>query len=201
MSNLATPPTNNLQGQNPGGKARTLALLIGILSTMVSLVVASPYLYDLFCRVTGYGGTAATNLTVYERPNATITGLPAHDQPYQVLVEAVVSGGAPIEFIAMQRKVEGFHMGQRILLDFSVQNTSDSPIRARAIHQVLPSVLAPYLQIQECFCTSEQILEPGVVHDYSLVMRFDPDAALNADALREDVLRVRYDYLELTDAS
>ena len=184
-----------------GGKAGTLALLLGILAAMISLVIASPYLYDLFCRVTGYGGTAANELAVYERPTATITGLAVHDQPYQVQVEAVVSGSAPIEFIARQRKVEGFHIGQRILLDFSVQNTSDEPIVAQAIHQVLPSVLAPYLQIQECFCTSEQVLEPGVRHEYSLVMRFDPDAVTNADALRENVLRVRYDYLQLADAS
>ena len=67
---------------------------------------------------------------------------------------------------------------------------------AQAIHQIRPEILAPYMQVQECFCTSEQILEPGKVYDYSLVMRFDPEAAERADALREQVLHVRYEYIE-----
>lgn len=178
------------------GKTRTLLLIFAILSSMIALVAASPTLYDLFCRVTGYGGTAANSLVVYERPLATISGLALHPDPYQVVVEAAVSGAAPIQFIAKQRKVEGFHIGQRVLLEFSVKNTSNQPIRAQAIHQIRPEVLAPYMQVQECFCTSEQVLEPGKLYEYALVMRFDPAALDVADALREGVIHVRYEYLE-----
>ena len=117
-------------------KRRTLLVLLLILAGMISLVAASPTLYELFCRVTGYGGTAANSLEVYERPLATITGLPAHEQAYQVQVEARVSGDAPIRFETSQRRIEGFHIGQRILLDFSVENTSDEPILAQALHQI-----------------------------------------------------------------
>lgn len=180
----------------PGlGKTRTLAVLILILAAMSSLVAASPILYDVFCRVTGYGGRSAT-LDVYERPLGIVTGIPAHDHAYQVLVDATVSGSAPIEFISKQRKVDDFHVGQRILLEFSVLNTSDEPIVAQAIHTVLPEVLAPYLQVQECFCTSEETLEPGNVYEYALVMRFDPAALEDPDVLRETAIRVRYEYLE-----
>lgn len=190
----ATDP--NAVEPNAAGKARTLVLIFVILGSMIALVAASPTLYNLFCRVTGYGGTAANTLVVYERPDRLISGIAAHPQPYQVLVDARVSGDAPIRFIAKQRKVEGYRIGQRILLSFSVENTSAEPIVAQAIHQIRPEVLAPYMQVQECFCTSEQILEPGKVYDYSLVMRFNPDAATHADALREQVLHVRYEYIE-----
>ncbi len=182
-------------GSFESGKGKTLVLLIGILATMIAFVVASPTLYDLFCRVTGYGGTATT-LTVYERPTAQITGLAVHDHPFQVRVDALVGGDAPIEFTAKQGKVEGFRIGQRILLEFSVQNTSNKPIVAQAIHQVLPEVIAPYLQVQECFCTSEQTLHPGELHEYALVMRLDPRASEQPDVLREAAIRVRYEYLK-----
>ena len=181
---------------DPAGKRRTLILLFGILAFMIGLVAASPTLYAIFCQVTGYGGTAGNLLEVYERPNATISGLAAHPQAYQVVVDAKVSGDAPINFTSKQRIVEDFKIGQRILLDFSVQNTSDEPILAQAIHQIRPEILAPYMQVQECFCTSEQVLEPGRVYDYSLVMRFDPEAAEVADVLREQTVQVRYEYLE-----
>ena len=175
---------------------RTLALIFAILGTMVGLVVASPTLYAIFCRVTGYGGTAANTLEVYERPLDTITGLAVHPQPFQVQVQAQVSGDAPIDFVAHQRRVDGLRIGQRILLDFSVTNTSDAPILAQALHQIQPEILAPYMQVQECFCTSEQLLEPGKTYDYALVMRFDPAAAAVRNVLREQAVRVRYEYLE-----
>ena len=177
------------------GKIRTLALLMGILASMIAFVIASPTLYDLFCRLTGYGGTSAT-LATYERPHERISGLAVHEKPFQVRVEAIVSGDAPIEFIAKQGRVDGYHIGQRILLEFSVKNTSKKPIVAQAIHQILPEVLAPYLQVQECFCTSEQTLQPGELYEYALVMRFDPSAARKPDVLREAAIRVRYEYLE-----
>lgn len=191
----ATADPQDAQNQGPQ-KTRTLILIFAILGTMIGLVIASPTLYALFCQVTGYGGTASNTLEVYERPLDTITGLAAHPQLFQVQVQAQVSGDAPIEFIAHQRRVDGLKIGQRILLDFSVTNTSDAPILAQAIHQIQPEILAPYMQVQECFCTSEQVLEPGVTYDYSLVMRFDPEAAEVRDVLREQAIRVRYEYLE-----
>ncbi len=193
MHATADPQTG--PGQGPQ-KTRTLILIFAILGTMISLVIASPTLYAIFCQVTGYGGTASNTLEVYERPLDTITGLAAHSQPFQVQVQAQVSGDAPIEFIAHQRRVDGLRIGQRILLDFSVTNTSDEPIVAQALHQIQPEILAPYMQVQECFCTSEQTLEPGKTYDYSLVMRFDPAAAEVRDVLREQAIRVRYEYLE-----
>ena len=189
-------PSEGRPSERGPGKGKTLALLLTILAAMIALVIAAPTLYNLFCRVTGYGGTAANTLAVYERPAQTISGLAVHPRPYQVVVDAQVSGAAPIAFIAKQRKIDGFRIGQRVLLEFSVENVSDAPIVAQAVHQIRPEGLAPYMQVQECFCTSEQVLEPGKRYDYALVMRFDPAAADNLDALREEVIRVRYEYLK-----
>ena len=182
--------------QNSSNKKITVAVLIGVLMFMISLVAASPYLYEVFCRVTGYGGTAANILTDYERPNALISGLAAHEQAYQMTVEARVGGDAPIAFSTSTARVEDFHIGQRVMLEFSVTNTSDEPIVAQAIHQIHPPIIAANMLVQECFCTSEQTLEPGVTYDYTLVMLFDPAAAEVADVLREQSIQVRYEYLE-----
>ena len=191
MSTAALDPDRLNQG-----KRSTLILLIGILAVMISLVVASPTLYKIFCQVTGYGGTARQDLQVYERPEAQISGLAVHDQAFQVSVAAEVSGDAPIVFTTTSRKIENFKIGQRLLLNFSVTNTSDAPITAQAIHQIDPPVVAAHMQVQECFCTSEQVLEPGKTYEYTLVMRFIPEAADSSDVLRTDAIQVRYEYLE-----
>ena len=188
MSAAAAPQANN--------KGATVAVLIGILLFMFSLVAASPYLYEVFCRVTGYGGTAANVLSEYERPSALVSGIAAHDRPYQMTVEARVAGDAPIAFSTATPRVDDYHIGQRVMLEFSVTNTSDAPILAQAIHQIHPPIIAANMLVQECFCTSEQTLEPGVTYDYTLVMLFDPAAAEIADVLREQSIQVRYEYLE-----
>ncbi len=42
------------------GPQRTLAQTLGVVTLMGSLAWASVPLYDMFCRVTGYGGTTNT---------------------------------------------------------------------------------------------------------------------------------------------
>lgn len=189
-------PANLESDQLTRGKRSTLILLIGILAVMISLVAASPTLYAIFCQVTGYGGTSKQLAEGYERPSSQVSGIGVHDQPFQVTVAAEVSGDAPIDFTTTSRKIENFKIGQRMLLNFSVTNTSDAPITAQAIHQIQPPIIASYMQVQECFCTSEQVLEPGKTYDYTLVMLFMPEAADSPDVLRSDAIQVRYEYLE-----
>ena len=40
-------------------KSKTVLLIIGILLIMTSLVIFSVPIYNLFCKVTGYGGTTS----------------------------------------------------------------------------------------------------------------------------------------------
>ena len=59
MSVSAAPggPSPRQQAKGRQGKSRTVLSVVMMLSGMTLLVVYSPTLYDLFCRVTGYGGT------------------------------------------------------------------------------------------------------------------------------------------------
>jgi cytochrome c oxidase assembly protein subunit 11 len=50
MTTLATPI-------KPNGNRRTLGVLALVVCAMVGLAYASVPLYQLFCQVTGYGGT------------------------------------------------------------------------------------------------------------------------------------------------
>ena len=61
------------QGQSPEEMARKnmkmFLSVLGVVSLMIGLTFASAPLYDLFCRVTGYGGTTQR---VAERPQTAV---------------------------------------------------------------------------------------------------------------------------------
>ena len=100
-SALMPQPSGPLSPQSPTSaqikksKTTTLVVILMVMATMLTLVISSPYLYALFCSVTGKGGTPGGDLTEYQRPTALVSGFAVNDQPYQMTVEARVSGDAP----------------------------------------------------------------------------------------------------------
>ena len=80
MTTRTIPPQIDQRAQ---GNRRTLTVLALLVVTMVGLAYASVPLYDLFCRVTGYGGTTQV---VTENADAIII-----DHPVKVRFDANVN--------------------------------------------------------------------------------------------------------------
>lgn len=124
-----------------------LALVIG----MGGLAYAAVPLYDLFCRVTGYGGTpqradAAPNV-VSER---TVT----------VRFDTNIDRALPWSFQPEQRSVQ-VKVGENRLVFFRAVNNSDHAVVGRATFNVVPDRAGRYFSKIQCFCFTEQKLDPG----------------------------------------
>jgi len=93
-------------------------------------------------------------------------------QGVTVLLEAAVSPGLPWDFSPLQTQFTALP-GELVRATYLARNNSDETITAKAIHEVGPPSAVPYFQTIECFCFTEQTLEPGEEREMTLVFRID----------------------------
>lgn len=124
-----------------------LAVVIG----MVGMSYAAVPLYYMFCRATGYGGTPA-------RADAApgVTG----DRLVTVRFDTNVDPNLPWTFVPEQRSVQ-VRIGEDKLVFFRAVNRSAHAIVGHATFNVAPDEAARYFDKIQCFCFTEQRLEPG----------------------------------------
>ena len=63
--------------------------------------------------------------------------------------------------------------GELVRATYVARNNSDQTITANAIHEVGPASAFRYFQTIQCFCFTEQTLEPGEEREMTLVFRID----------------------------
>lgn len=164
--------------------ARAGLVLAGVAVGMVGLAFASVPLYRLFCQVTGYGGTPAV---VLEKKG--IVADPAH--PVTVRFDASVNRDMPWRFEPLQRDVT-VPLGQDTLVAYRAVNTSDRAIVGTATFNVTPAKAAQYFSKIECFCFTEQRLEPGEAAEMPVTFYVDP--AILEDEHARDVHTITLSY-------
>lgn len=160
---------------------KTALILTGVGLSMLALGFASKPLYDTFCKVTGYGGTtrvAADNLSE------------VLDRKVQVSFDANVNG-LPWEFAPEQRAMT-VQLGQTGLAYYKVKNESDKPMVGTATFNVTPIKAAPFFIKTECFCFTEQRVEPG--QEISMPVLYFVDPQLDEDKRLEDVTDITLSY-------
>jgi len=148
---------------------------------MLALGFASKPLYDTFCKVTGYGGT-----TRYaEENNSEIL-----DRKVTVNFDSNVKD-LPWDFRPEQRKLT-VQLGQNGLAYYKVKNESNRPIVGTATFNVTPIKAAPFFIKTECFCFTEQLIEPG--QEISMPVLFFVDPQLDEDKRLSDVKEITLSY-------
>lgn len=156
----------------PQGK--TAAWLGGIAASMLALSFAAVPFYDLFCKVTGYGGTTSVSDVA---PDQIL------DQTVVVRFDASLEAGMPWEFKPQQTHMT-LHIGETALAFFEAYNPTDRTVAGTASYNVTPDLAGGYFTKLECFCFTEQVLKPGerVVMPVSFYvdpsMVQDPEAGL-----------------------
>ncbi|MEM7730547.1 MAG: cytochrome c oxidase assembly protein [Pseudomonadota bacterium] len=163
---------------------KTKLLLIFIATGMLSLGFFSKTLYDTFCRITGFGGTPviaqnADNLSV------------VLDRTVTVKFDTNVSPDLPWEFAPVQRSME-VNLGQTGLAFYTAKNTSDVPVSGVATFNVTPVKAAPWFVKTECFCFTDQILQPG--EEMTMPVLFFVDPEMDNSARHDDVREVVLSY-------
>ncbi len=160
---------------------KTLFTLIGIGLAMLALGFASKPLYDTFCKVTGYGGTTRTadeNLSEILDRKVTVS----FDSNVKDL---------PWDFEPEQRKMT-VQLGQSGLAYYKVKNRSNRPIVGTATFNVTPIKAAPYFIKTECFCFTEQLIQPG--EEMSMPVLFFVDPQLDDEKRLADVKDITLSY-------
>ena len=143
---------------------KTALFGVGIIVAMVGLTAASVPLYDLFCRVTGYGGTTQ----VSERAPAEV-----RDHVIQVRFNADVDGRLPWSFLPVERRIY-VKVGANELAFYRAENRGDVPIVGTAVYNVTPFEAGRYFSKIACFCFEEQVLAPGESVEMPVSFYVDP---------------------------
>lgn len=133
------------------GPQRTAAQTVFVVFFMGGLAWASVPFYDWFCRVTGFGG--ATN--VVETASDVIL-----DQTIKVRFDASLERDMPWTFTPAQREME-MRIGETALAFYEAHNPTDQPVAGQAAYNVTPYEAGGFFDKIECFCFTEQVLQPG----------------------------------------
>ena len=130
----------------------TAAALFAVTGGMVGLAFASVPLYQLFCQVTGYGGTPKIGAIASE---AVVS-----DRVIKIRFDANTNGELPWVFKPKQRQVT-VKLGESRLAFYTAKNMGERAVTGTATYNVAPYKAAKYFSKIDCFCFSEQTLAPG----------------------------------------
>ena len=174
---------------------RTALALFAVVGGMVGLSYASVPLYQLFCQVTGYGGTTQVS-------DATAKAVPAAMQGKTVTIafDANVARDLNWDFRPEQRRVT-LHAGEQALAFYSAKNEESTPVTGTASFNVTPHKAGIYFTKIDCFCFTEQTLQPGQQVDMPVQFYVDPEFFTdpNTKDVREIVLS--YTFHRAADAA
>ena len=147
-------------------KTLTPIVLAGIFFLMLGLSFAAVPLYDLFCRVTGFGGTTQ-NAENKEIPKIVI------NQDYKIRFDTNSNGALDWKFYPEKNTIN-LKPGEVHTVKFFVENESNQPTSGSATFNVSPSSFGMYLNKIGCFCFEKQTLNPGQKRDFVLTFFLDP---------------------------
>jgi cytochrome c oxidase assembly protein subunit 11 len=125
-------------------------------------------LYSIYCEITGANGK-----TGRMNPNA----IAVVDKSRTVEVEflASVNSGLAWHFRPELSKID-VHPGEIATAYFEATNDTDQPIIGNAVPSVAPNEASVYFNKTECFCFTEQRLDPGETR--RMPVRFIVDSAM-----------------------
>lgn len=174
------------------GKNRTLTQLICVVATMGALSFAAVPFYDWFCRVTGFGGATS----VAEAGSDLIL-----DRTMKVRFDASLEQGMPWTFKPVVHAMD-IRIGETGLAFFEAHNPTSRPIAGTASFNVFPYAAGGYFTKIECFCFTEQVLQPGETVQMPVSFYIDPAIVEDPDGkfVQEIVLSYTFHQRPLPDA-
>ena len=147
-------------------KTLTPIILAGIFCIMLGLSFAAVPLYDLFCRVTGFGGTTQISKDI---PKIVL------DKKISVRFDTNVNK-LPWNF-KIKKNVIDIKLGQVGKAQFEVENYGDETTYGVASFNVSPSAFGKYFSKLGCFCFEKQKLDSGEKAKYIMTFYLDPEIA------------------------
>ncbi|MGE4303601.1 MAG: cytochrome c oxidase assembly protein [Novosphingobium sp.] len=171
------------RAQQSNRKVALVALSLAL--GMLGLGYASVPLYRIFCQVTGYGGTTK-RVDAAQAASVVDSG-----RMMSVRFDANTARDMPWEFKPLQVK-DSVSIGVRDMALFWAKNDSDKPITGTASFNVEPEQAAKYFNKIQCFCFTEQTLQPGEEVRMPVLYYIDP--AILDDPDNKDVAEITLSY-------
>ena len=145
-------------------KTLTPILLAGIFVLMLGLSFAAVPLYDMFCRITGFGGTTQVSKEV---PKVVL------NKEVSVRFDTNVNN-LTWDFKA-KTNVMDVKVGQVNKIEFEVENYGNETTYGVASFNVSPSTFGKYYSKLSCFCFEKQELKAGERATFVMSFYLDPE--------------------------
>ena len=168
---------------------RTLVIVAALVFGMVGVSYLSVPLYQLFCQVTGWGGTPG-RYNVAENAEIPQANTGA-GRLFTVRFDANASPEIPWEFTPVLGSMQA-EVGQQYLAYYRATNLASTATSGTATFNVTPLKLGQYFVKVDCFCFTEQTLEAGEAIEMPVSFYIDP--AISENGILDDVETITLSY-------
>lgn len=166
-------------------KSARLAMVLSVVAVgMLGLAYASVPLYDLFCRVTGYGGTTQ---------QADVAPTEVLDRQMTIHFDSNTGKDMPWRFKPVKKTVT-LKVGETGIAFYEAYNPTDKAITGTAAFNVTPQKIGQYFTKIDCFCFTEQTLKPGERVDMPVTFFVDPEIAQDINAKDVETITLSYTF-------
>ncbi len=170
------------------------AAVAAICGFVVVLMVGAAYaavpFYNWFCRATGFNGTTQV-------ATSAPTGAPLA-RKIAVRFDSNVAGGLPWKFEPEQNEVE-VRIGEVTTIFYKVTNQSARTTTGQAAYNVAPLTVGSYFEKINCFCFTEQTMEPGETRQMTVVFYVDPSIVKDRDNDTLNTITLSYTFYPVRD--
>jgi cytochrome c oxidase assembly protein subunit 11 len=170
---------------------RTWMACAGVAFGMIGLAYAAVPLYDLFCRMTGFGGTPM----VRSAPSSQVL-----DHAIAVRFDANVAPGLDWRFAPEAAQVE-LKLGETRTVFYRVRNAGPAPATGIASFNVQPALAGAYFVKVQCFCFTDQTLQPGESAEFPVVFYVDPGLAQDPNVKDLGTITLSYTFFAAKGAA
>lgn len=161
---------------------RVAIAVCGGVMLMVGAAYAAVPLYEVFCKVTGYGGTT-------QRAD-TATG-EIIDRKITVRFDGNVNAALPWGFKPKVHAVT-LRMGETAQMAYLATNKGPASTVGTSVFNVTPFAAGAYFNKIECFCFTEQPLKAGETVEMPVLFFIDPD--MDKDEHLKDIKEITLSY-------
>ena len=157
--------------------------LLGVAAFMLSMSYAAVPLYELFCKVTGYGGETQV---AAQASDAIL------DETITIRFDGSLDRGMPWQFTPVENQME-IRIG---LAFYEAHNPTDRPIAGTASYNVAPFSAGSYFTKIDCFCFEMQVLQPGETVMMPVTFYVDPEIVDDIEAKHVNRITLSYTFYE-----
>jgi cytochrome c oxidase assembly protein subunit 11 len=163
-------------------------VIAGTCGLVVALMVGASYaavpFYNWFCRATGFNGTPQIASTA-----------PAHATNREITVrfDSNISGGLPWKFVPEKDEIRT-RIGQVETVYYKVINQSARETTGQAGYNVTPLTAGAYFTKINCFCFTEQTMEPGETREMAVVFYVDPSMLGDSEQATTSTITLSYTF-------